>query len=247
MRRGTGWSPAFSRRRAAGRQARAAASNAPTVLSPGRPLLSGGPSSAPVYRDRLQSAARSHSPMTFPSSDAGEPCPLRSCPDSDLRRFGKTCPYHPHGVHGSRSPVFQRQSRPVSSRHDRSAPPVPENAPGRRRRRAASRRSRAHRERSVARCQTRGPRFVQDDAAIGKTLPAGAGAAGALLLASSAPAMAADPPLMKLVAILGCFTSAVGSEVGFCLVRGSPVASWTRGGSRTPSGAKGLPAPEHDC
>lgn len=46
---------------------------------------------------------------------------------------------------------------------------------------------------------------------------------------------------MKLLALrrLGYPTSAVGIEVGFCLVRKSPCSSWTRGASITPTGAKG--------
>ena len=40
------------------------------------------------------------------------------------------------------------------------------------------------------------------------------------------------------------FTGAVGTEVGFCLVRRRPVASLTRGASMTPTGATGGNAPE---
>jgi hypothetical protein len=39
------------------------------------------------------------------------------------------------------------------------------------------------------------------------------------------------------------YSGAVGIEVGFCLVRGSPVASWTRSGSMTSTGATGRYAP----
>ena len=58
---------------------------------------------------------------------------------------------------------------------------------------------------------------------------------------------AADPPLMKLGGVPDGFICAVGTEVGFCLVRWSPVASLTRGASMTPTGATGGNAPEHAC
>ncbi len=67
------------------------------------------------------------------------------------------------------------------------------------------------------------------------------------VIASSAPVVGGRPSVDETVGEVMHSKGAVGSEVGFCLFRGSPVASWTWGGSMTPTGAKGLHAPEHDC
>jgi hypothetical protein len=50
---------------------------------------------------------------------------------------------------------------------------------------------------------------------------------------------------MKRRAVLRHYNLAVGKEVGFSLVRKSPVASWTWGASMTQTGAKGDNALEH--
>jgi hypothetical protein len=54
------------------------------------------------------------------------------------------------------------------------------------------------------------------------------------LLFSSPPGLSADPPWMKRAA-LGYSSDAVGTEVGFSMVRKSPFFSWTRGASITPT------------
>jgi hypothetical protein len=74
------------------------------------------------------------------------------------------------------------------------------------------------------------------------------------VIASLGPA-GGRPAVDETVGSTWRFVCAVGTEVGFCLVRRSPVASWTRGASMTPTGATSLPqakagggnAPEHAC
>jgi hypothetical protein len=78
--------------------------------------------------------------------------------------------------------------------------------------------------------------------------PGESGAAQNHVIASSTPACG-RPALDETTAkACGGVISAPPSATGRCaMVLGSPIASWTRGASKTPTGAKGGNAWEHAC